>query len=96
MTGGSLYRDPRGTALHYGGSQRWIHYSERGVTAAMSWSWQYEPDGTGAPDEGSFPSQSDAESWLGEAWRVLADAGVAGVTLLHDGAKVYGPMPLSE
>jgi hypothetical protein len=62
----------------------------------MSWTWRYEPDGTEAEDAGAFTSQSDAESWLGEAWRKLAEDGVAGVTLLHDGVKVYGPMPLSE
>ncbi len=62
----------------------------------MSWTWQYEPDTTEAEDAGSFGSQSDAESWLGEAWRSLAETGVAGVSLLHDGEHVYGPMPLSE
>ncbi|HEY2041068.1 MAG TPA: hypothetical protein VGH11_00235 [Jatrophihabitans sp.] len=62
----------------------------------MAWTWRYEPDGSDAEDAGEFPSQSDAESWLGEAWRQLAEAGVAGVTLLHDGTEVYGPMPLSE
>jgi hypothetical protein len=61
-----------------------------------TWTWQYEPDDVEATDPGAFPSQSDAESWLGEAWRQLAEAGVAGVVLLHDGVKVYGPMPLSE
>lgn len=62
----------------------------------MSWTWRYEPDSTGAEEAGSFSSQSDAESWLGESWRMLAEAGVAGVSLLHDGEHVYGPMPLSE
>jgi hypothetical protein len=62
----------------------------------MSWTWRYEPEGTDAEEATEFTSQSDAESWLGEAWRKLAEAGVAGVTLLHDGAEVYGPMPLSE
>jgi len=62
----------------------------------MSWTWRYEPDGLDVEDAGSFTSQSDAESWLGEAWRRLAEAGVAGVVLEHDGAQVYGPMPLSE
>jgi hypothetical protein len=62
----------------------------------MTWTWRYEPDGTEADEAGSFTSQSDAESWLGEAWRKLAEEGVAGVVLLHDGQKVYGPMPLSE
>ncbi len=41
-----------------------------------------------------FPSQSDAESWLGERWRELADVGVDAVTLAHEGAVVYGPMSL--
>ena len=64
--------------------------------SSSSWTWSYEPDGTEAEAAETFTSQSDAESWLGEAWRRLAEAGVTGVTLLHDGAKVYGPMPLSE
>lgn len=66
--------------------------------AAMGWSWRYADDagaepaiaGTGA----DFPSQADAESWLGEVWRSLAEAGVASVTLLEDGREVYGPMSL--
>lgn len=62
----------------------------------MSWTWQYEPDNTDAAQAANFSSQSDAESWLGEAWRSLAESGVAGVTLMQDGKRVYGPMPLSE
>jgi hypothetical protein len=62
----------------------------------MSWTWRYEPDVAETEDPNTFTSQSDAESWLGEAWRTLAEAGVAGVTLVHDGKDVYGPMPLSE
>ena len=62
----------------------------------MSWTWRFDPDSDDAEHGGPFSSQSDAESWLGESWRKLAEAGVAGVTLLHDGQKVYGPMPLSE
>ncbi len=66
----------------------------------MSWTWRLErADGTPAPDAPAAPShssQSDAESWLGETWRQLAEAGVAQVTLQHDGQRVYGPMSLSE
>lgn len=63
------------------------------------WTWSYaDADGaevTGPPtSETAFPTQGDAESWLGEAWRDLADAGVAAVTLHRDGAVVYGPMGL--
>lgn len=57
-----------------------------------------QADGT-ALDEPISPahnSQSDAESWLGEQWRDLADAGVAQVTLFDGDTKVYGPMPLAE
>ena len=64
--------------------------------SSSTWTWRYEPDGTDADAPEDFTSQSDAESWLGEAWRRLAEAGVTGVILLHDGEKVYGPMPLSE
>ncbi|HEY3954720.1 MAG TPA: hypothetical protein VGM53_15210 [Streptosporangiaceae bacterium] len=65
----------------------------------MSWTWQFEKlDGTvlttrSLPNE-SFPSQSDAESWIGESWQALLDAGVDQVTLTEDGRKEYGPMSL--
>jgi hypothetical protein len=65
----------------------------------MSWNWRYdgENDSDAAKAESeSFPSQSDAESWLGEQWRDLAAGGVAQVSLFHDEDKVYGPMPLGE
>jgi hypothetical protein len=66
----------------------------------MSWSWRYEDvDGERTAPEGlpaaeSFPTQSDAESWLGEEWRPLLAAGVARVTLLEGDRVVYGPMSL--
>ena len=46
---------------------------------------------TGSP---AFPSQSDAESWVGEQWRELLDAGVESVVLLDGDRTVYGPMSL--
>lgn len=63
------------------------------------WTWSYlDTDAkamTGAPLVATgFPSQSEAESWLGERWRELADVGVESVTLLHEGIVVYGPMSL--
>jgi hypothetical protein len=66
----------------------------------MTWSWIFSaPDGSpiapaGVADEQSFPSQSDAETWLGEEWRDLAAAGVSSVTLREAEREVYGPMPL--
>jgi len=44
--------------------------------------------------QSSFPSQSDAESWVGEVWRDLAEEGVDAVTLFEGDRMVYGPMSL--
>ncbi|SFC53233.1 hypothetical protein SAMN04487968_107199 [Nocardioides terrae] len=41
-----------------------------------------------------FASQGDAESWVGEVWRELADQGVDSVTLFEHDREVYGPMSL--
>ena len=63
------------------------------------WTWIYldanttEITGDALVSTG-FPSQSEAESWLGEQWHDLADAGVEAVTLQHEGVVVYGPMSL--
>ena len=65
----------------------------------MAWTWRFEKmDGTPAtardmPKE-TFASQSDAETWLGENWRGLLEAGVDQVTLLEEGRTEYGPMSL--
>lgn len=66
-----------------------------------AWTWTYA-DRNGAELQGTsmvksaFPTQSDAESWLGETWRELSESGVAAVTLCEDGRAVYGPMSLSD
>ena len=66
----------------------------------MGWTWRYErADGEpvnpiDVPPAETFPTQSDAESWLGEEWRDLLDAGVDTVFLLEDGQPIYGPMSL--
>lgn len=69
----------------------------------MSWTWQYQTaEGseldaqalTTAPAVEIFPSQSDAESWLGEVWQELLHAGVEQVVLRDGDRTVYGPMPL--
>ena len=59
------------------------------------------PDSLGGTDrvEGelpspSFPTQADAESWIGETWQELFDGGVEAVFLLDDETVVYGPMSL--
>ncbi|WEV28238.1 hypothetical protein OYE22_25960 [Streptomyces sp. 71268] len=64
----------------------------------MAWTWRFEKaDGTQtAPpvEPEDFPTQGDAESWLGEVWKDLADGGVDQVHLYEDDAKIYGPMSL--
>lgn len=67
----------------------------------MAWTWRYERgDGTavtgGDLPDSEFPNQSEAESWLGETWRELREAGVDAVTLLEEERVVYGPMSLHE
>lgn len=62
-----------------------------------TWHWRYEnADGSAHASNGSmaFPTQGDAESWLGEHWRDLLDDGVEQVTLLEVEREVYGPMGL--
>jgi hypothetical protein len=64
----------------------------------MTWTWSYE-DATGADvqPEGAgegFPTQAEAEDWVGVTWRELREQGVQAVTLHEDGRKVYGPMSL--
>ncbi|MEO3939054.1 hypothetical protein V3N99_20225 [Dermatophilaceae bacterium Soc4.6] len=62
------------------------------------WTWQMtDAQGLSVQREGGdavFPTQSEAESWIGEEWRQLLDSGVDAVTLREDGADVYGPMSL--
>jgi len=66
-----------------------------------SWRWRFEDaDGGEVAASGvasgatGFPSQSDAESWIGEVWRDLLEDGVDQVTLLEGDRVVYGPMSL--
>jgi hypothetical protein len=62
----------------------------------MPWSWRYEPDTSqhGSSSQ-EFPTQSDAETWIGETWRELLDGGVDAVLLLEEDRVVYGPMKLT-
>ncbi len=65
----------------------------------MPWSWRFEA-ADGGPVDGqpersqAFPTQSDAETWIGETWRELLDTGVDQVSLLEEDRVVYGPMSL--
>ena len=63
----------------------------------MTWIWRLEEaDGTEltGPASPAHSNQSDAESWLGETFGDLAEAGVVQVTLFEDDREVYGPMSL--
>ena len=68
-------------------------------SASATWRWRLL-DASGAETTLSsgttttFPSQSDAESWVGEQWRDLLEEGVEAVTLLDGDRTVYGPMRL--
>jgi hypothetical protein len=66
---------------------------------SAEWSWLFldahgdTMAGEGLPTTG-FPTQSDAENYLGESWRDLLVAGVEAVTLRQNDVVVYGPMSL--
>jgi hypothetical protein len=63
-----------------------------------AWTWRFEKtDGTQVepavtPEE--FSTQGDAESWIGENWKALAEGGADQVRLLEDTTEIYGPMSL--
>ncbi len=65
-----------------------------------AWTWRYEiADGSPHPDPAvdvvdGFPSQADAETWIGEVWQDLLAGGVDAVSLLEGDRVVYGPMSL--
>jgi hypothetical protein len=72
-------------------------------TPRATWRWRFETGsgaelgvagGSAASGASGFPSQSDAESWIGEVWRDLLDEGVEQVTLFEGDREVYGPMSL--
>jgi hypothetical protein len=63
----------------------------------VPWWWQLlDVDGrvVSAESRPEFPTRSDAESWLGEAYPDLAEDGVSAVTLFEGDREVYGPMSL--
>jgi hypothetical protein len=68
--------------------------------AERPWWWRLEDSSgeeiviTGELADQRFPSQADAESWVGEFWAELAAEGVDAVTLFEIDRRVYGPMSL--
>jgi hypothetical protein len=63
-----------------------------------AWTWRFEKaDGTEVqpavlPEE--FTTQGDAESWIGENWKDLAEGGADQVRLFEEATEIYGPMSL--
>jgi hypothetical protein len=65
----------------------------------MNWTWQTQgADGSAvesvAANDAAFPTQGDAETWIGENWQLLLDEGVEQVSLLDGASVIYGPMSL--
>lgn len=67
----------------------------------MTWSWRYQdaqgqdlPRAPGVASAEAFATKGDAESWLGETWRDLLEAGVEQVVLV-EGDRVEYAMPLT-
>lgn len=56
----------------------------------MAFVWRYS---TGAMSS-EFPTQADAETWIGQTWADLLADGVEDVTLLEGEREIYGPMSL--
>jgi hypothetical protein len=71
------------------------------MDATGTWVWIYQ-GADGRPVDAlppaavttGFPAQSEAESWIGESWRELLDAGIDAVSLYEGDRLVYGPMSL--
>src|SRR4051812_49601108 len=65
-----------------------------------AWRWRFEDAAGGEVSGGSppgatrFPSQSDAQSWIGEGWRDLLQDGVEQGTPLEGDREGYGPLSL--
>ncbi|OLT28255.1 hypothetical protein BJF83_15795 [Nocardiopsis sp. CNR-923] len=60
----------------------------------MAWTWRYIGADGATPPDGDLPaeaftSRGDAESWLGENWRALAEDGVGRVALMDGDREVY-------
>ena len=56
----------------------------------MNYRWRFRGDDVSVP----FPTQADAETWIGEVWQDLLADGVDEATLLEEDRVVYGPMSL--
>ena len=62
----------------------------------MAWHWVADqPPTEDVGLEKTFPTQGEAESWIGEFYPDLLEVGVGAVTLYEEDRLVYGPMRLT-
>lgn len=67
------------------------------MSAEAAWAWVLLGAGGGVLDQPispAFANRFDAELWLGEHWRHLAEQGVAAVRLLDHGQPAGPDLPL--
>jgi hypothetical protein len=60
----------------------------------MAWRWVPDREPKDRSSLRTFPSQGEAETWLGEFYPELTAAGVQAVSLYEEDRLVYGPMNL--
>lgn len=64
----------------------------------MSWRWSTERGAAAAAQAAGldrpFNTQGEAETWLGEFYPTLLEAGIRSVSLYEADRLVYGPMSL--
>ena len=60
----------------------------------MAWRWVADRQPRAEHLQRSFPTQGEAENWLGEFYPELLDAGIRAVSLYEEDRLVYGPMSL--
>lgn len=62
----------------------------------MNWWWRFQTsrNDVASGESSRFPTQGEAEAWIGESWQELLESGVDAVTLFEGDREVYGPMSL--
>lgn len=69
------------------------------MTTGPAWAWELLDGADQMLDSPLSPTLSnrfDAESWLGESWRQLAEQGVVAARLTHNGQAVAPAIPLRK
>jgi hypothetical protein len=69
------------------------------MTTGPAWAWELLDGADQVLDRPlgpTFSNRFDAESWLGESWRQLAEQGAVAARLSHNGLAVAAPIPLRK